>query len=372
MAIDLYTPLVPEEQLHPSFVALRHRGFEPARRMLADVAATFEDKDGNFVKDFQTTSFDARLWELYLHAYLLSDGFSLDRAEAVPDYVATKATKTVCIEAVTVSATQAKEAAEAVAAAHGLEGWELFHHRVQNVYPMKFSSSLFTKMKKRYWEKERVKGKPFILAIEDFHQTGSMVWTTPAFESYLYGQRYRWWHSPEGELIVKAEPIGKHKHGAKEVPSGFFERPDAEHVGAVLFSNSGTISKFNRMGFLKGYRPERLALLRAGTCYNPDPDAVVPFQFQYFVGDPEVPEETWAQGLAMYHNPKALVPVPPQLFPGIAHHFLDDENRMRSVIPGFHPMSSFTLTLNGIPEANPGPGPSRTLLQMLEGKPPLG
>ena len=41
--------------------------------MLADIAATFNDKDGNFVKDFQTAGFDARIWELYLHAYLRSD-----------------------------------------------------------------------------------------------------------------------------------------------------------------------------------------------------------------------------------------------------------------------------------------------------------
>jgi hypothetical protein len=60
MAIDLFTSLVPEDRLHPAFKALAHRGFEPARRMLADIAATFNDKDGNFVKDFQTTGFDAQ------------------------------------------------------------------------------------------------------------------------------------------------------------------------------------------------------------------------------------------------------------------------------------------------------------------------
>jgi hypothetical protein len=47
---------------------------------------------------------------------------------------------------------------------------------------------------------------------------------------------------------------------------------------------------------------------------------------------------------------------------------LDDENRMRSMIPGFFPMSSATLTLNGIPETGPMPGPSQTFLQMMAGE----
>ncbi len=118
--------------------------------MLADIAATFKDKDGNFVKDFQTTGLDARLWELYLHAYLRSDGFTLDDKKAVPDYIATKAARTVFIEAVTVNPTQAKEADAADAAAGDVTAWDLFSHRMQNAYPIKFGSSLFSKMKKKY------------------------------------------------------------------------------------------------------------------------------------------------------------------------------------------------------------------------------
>ncbi|MCY2986481.1 MAG: hypothetical protein NTY19_01220 [Planctomycetota bacterium] len=134
MAIDLLTPIVPEDRLNDTFKALAHRGFEPALRMLADIAATVNDKDGNFVKDFQTTGFDARLWELYLHAYLRSHGFTLDEKNPVPDYIATKAARTVFIEAVTVNPTQAKVADEADTAAGELAGWDLFSHRMQNVY----------------------------------------------------------------------------------------------------------------------------------------------------------------------------------------------------------------------------------------------
>jgi hypothetical protein len=370
MAIDLFTAIVPEARLHPSFKGLAHRGFEPARRMLADIATTFNDKDGNFVKDFQTTGFDARLWELYLDTYLRSDGFALDEKKAVPDYIATKAARTVFIEAVTVNPTDTKTAREAETAGAGLTGWDLFSHRMQNVYPIKFGSPLFSKMKKRYWEQEHVRGHPLILAIEDFHEPGSMVWTGSALELYLYGYNYGWYHEVSGELVVVPEEIGTHQHGAKQIPSGFFEQPDAEHISAVLFSNSATISKFNRMGFLAGYRPENLAMIRVGTYYNHEPHATEPLPFMYIVDDPSAPVETWAEGLSMFHNPKALVPVPQELFPGIAHHWLDNQNRMRSTIPVFHPYGSLTQIVNGVPDLAGLPPVLEAYMQMLKGQPP--
>jgi hypothetical protein len=340
--------------------------------MLADIAATFKDKDGNFVKDLQTTGFDARLWELYLHVYLRSDGFTLDEKKPVPDYIATKAARPVFIEAVTVNPSQAKAADETETAASGLTGWDLFSHRMQNVYPIKFGSPLFSKMKKRYWEQDHVRGQPFILAIEDFQDTGSMVWTGSALELYLYGYNYWWYREVSGELVVLPEAIGEHQDGAKHIPSGFFDLPDTEHVSAVLFSNSATISKFNRMGFQKGFQPENLCLLRVGTRYNHEPHATEPLMFQYAVGSPTAPKETWAEGLSMFHNPKALVPVPVDLFPDIAHHRLDEQHRMRSVVPEFHPYGSLTQVLNGVPDSTVVPPVSRASAQILSGEPPVG
>jgi hypothetical protein len=370
MAIDLFTLVVPEDRLHPLFKALAHRSHEPARRMLADIAATFNDKDGNFVKDFQATGFDARLWELYLHACLRSDGFTLDDTKAVPDYIATKVAQTVFIEAVTVNATQAEESDAAEAAAGGLTAWDLFSHRMQNVYPIKFGSPLFSKMKKKYWEQDHVRGRPFILAIEDFHEAGSMVWTGSALEVYLYGYDFWWYQEVSGELVVLPEAVGKHHDGSKQIPSGFFELPEAEHVSAVLFSNSATVAKFNRMGFLKGYQPEDVGMIRVGACFNHEPHSTEPVMFQYVVGDPSAPVETWAQGLSMFHNPRALVPVPEELFPGIAHHRLDELHRMRSVVPEFHPYGSFTQVFNGIPDSTVVPPLSPAVAQMLKGGPP--
>jgi hypothetical protein len=111
-------------------------------------------------------------------------------------------------------------------------------------------------------------------------------------------------------------------------------------------------------------------MIRAGMCYNHEPHATEPLPFMYVVGDPNAPVETWGEGLSMFHNPKALVSVPHELFPGIAHHWLDGHNRMRSDIPAFHPYGSVTQVLNGVPDSTVGPPLSEALKQMLSGQPP--
>ncbi|MCG8450861.1 MAG: hypothetical protein MI725_14945, partial [Pirellulales bacterium] len=115
-------------------------------------------------------------------------------------------------------------------------------------------SALFSKLQKQYWNLPHVTGKPLVFAIADFHDDQSMLWTATALHEYLYGVRHESHHGESGELVVDPIQILTHKVGEKEVPSGFFFQPDTENVSAVLFSASGTISKFNRLGRQAGSR----------------------------------------------------------------------------------------------------------------------
>lgn len=81
-------------------------------------------------------------------------------------------------------------------------------------------------------------------------------------------------------------------------------------------------------------------MFRFGTCHNHDEDANTPSFFRYQVTTNS--NETWAEGLSMFHNPNAKYPVPPELFPSIAHHYIK-EDEMISFIPEFHPYSSMTM-----------------------------
>lgn len=53
----------------------------------------FVDIDGNFVEQFQSTGFDARLWELYLNTYLNEEQFFFDREYNAPDFIVRKSGK---------------------------------------------------------------------------------------------------------------------------------------------------------------------------------------------------------------------------------------------------------------------------------------
>lgn len=58
----------------------------------------YEDADGNFVEQFQTTGFDARVWELYLFATLSEVGYVIDRPHPAPDFTVRGPTGKFCLE----------------------------------------------------------------------------------------------------------------------------------------------------------------------------------------------------------------------------------------------------------------------------------
>lgn len=157
--------------------------------------------------------------------------------------------------------------------------------------------------------------------------------------NYLYGVRHEFHFDENNQLVISPIKIENHKMGNKEVPSGYFFQPDSENVSAILFSASGTMSKFGRMGRQAGFYDPKIVMIREGTCHNHDPNAALPNNFRYLVD--ETCSETWGEGLSMYHNPNALHPVPEELFPSIAHHrFVNGQ--IVSSLPDFYPYASFT------------------------------
>ena len=86
--LDLFTPVVSYEKMHPSFAKLcQSNAFAPARRQIAEIMPHYVDVDGNFVEQFQSSGFDARLWELYLHSYLVEEQLFIDRKHDRPDFM---------------------------------------------------------------------------------------------------------------------------------------------------------------------------------------------------------------------------------------------------------------------------------------------
>lgn len=202
-------------------------------------------------------------------------------------------------------------------------------------------------LKAKYWDEPHVTGKPFVIAIEDFHEAGSLTTSSTPLARYLFGQEQQWYHDANGNLVITEHHVDVHKNEVKQIPSGFFNLPDAENVSAVLFTNTGTIPKFLRMGHQGQYRDAGLNVLRMGTCYRHDPNATRPEPFMYEVGDPEA-METWRQGTALIKNPKALHPLPDEwLGAGIEVELIDGRSVTTWREP-FIPYASMTQILRGM------------------------
>ena len=351
--VDPFDPVVRPAKLNPMFrLVSSHDGYSPARGMIREVFGSYVDRDGNFVEQLQTTGFDARIWELYLYAYLVNSGFMFQPSVS-PDYVVSKHGVTVAIEAVTANPTRGPHEVGSKPTYSSTRIWTPiktsllnrlghgFEYKQEDFVPIKLGSALYSKLQKRYWQSADLESIRFILAIETFHDEAALHYSSSALATYLYGFRHPYLYDSEGKLLIVPRKIESHSFAGKSIPSGFFFLPEAENISAVLFSNSGTISKFNRMGQQGDYYNPRISLVRIGTCVNFDIDATTPDTFRYKVGDPDFPE-WWGQGLEMFHNPRATHPVDRDLFPEITHHRVDN-GLVYTDGPSFQPYASITI-----------------------------
>jgi hypothetical protein len=110
--VDFFTPVVPTHRLNPSFVTLRDEEvFSAARGIIEEMMRWYKDADGNFVEQFQTTGFDARIWELYLFATFREMLCTIDRTHPAPDFLCVNPGARFYVEAVTVNPTRDKTGA---------------------------------------------------------------------------------------------------------------------------------------------------------------------------------------------------------------------------------------------------------------------
>jgi hypothetical protein len=344
---DIFDPLYPPERLNQSFDLVRTMpGYSSAKGIIAEAMHHYRDVDGNFIEQFQTTGFDSRLWELYLFAYLSEERLLINRSQNSPDFLVTDGTCTAAIEAVTVQPSQDRQA-------ENISLKELTPDKIQELQrhymPIKFGSPLYSKLKKRYWEKEHVVGKPLVLAIADFHAKQSMLWSSTALLNYLYGLHHEFDVSSDGQLIISPTKIDYHELNGKRIPSGFFFTEDAENVSAVMFSATGTIAKFIRIGKIAGFGEPSIRVYFRGTCYKHDVNAAIPDIFNFEVD--ELYRESWGTGISVYHNPNAILPLPRDIFPSVAHHYMQPNGQIKSYIPDFQPFSGLTVMLQPVDES---------------------
>jgi hypothetical protein len=145
----------------------------------------------------------------------------------------------------------------------------------------------------------------------------------------------------DGQLKTQAIKNGTHTFGMKTIPSGFFDQLGAENVSAVLFSNAGTIAKFDRIGVVAGFGAAEHKYFRMGFKYDPDPNAVRGKPFHVDVASPEY-SESWSDELQIFHDPDAKIPLDHAWLSGLAQFYFKDDEEF-SLIPDHHVWSSMTM-----------------------------
>lgn len=339
-ALDFLTPQAPQESLNHIFRDLIEKEERiAARRIIAEMMKWYEDPDGNFVQQFQTDAFDARLWELYLFAAFREMGYAIDRSEQIPDFACDGILSKFTVEAVTVNPSRDNNGS---VTRPDLSSEEAFEEYFSHYIPARFARSLNNKLAKEYWKRPNVAGKPFLLALQDFSEELSMLRVRPWLRMYLYGYDHKWERDEHGQLQVHPQRLTVHRRGRKEFPSGFFFQPDTENISAVLFNSSATIAKFNRMGVVAGFGSPRVRMIRMGMAAPSDPNQAELIPFRLDVNAPDY-TETWVEGLDVFHNPNAKYPIDPDALPGAAHyHLLPDGQIVVHPQPAWYPLGSIT------------------------------
>lgn len=343
---NLFEELENDEQIHPHYKLLKESDFFlSAKETIKEISYHYKDIDGNFIEQFQSLNgLDSRVFELYLFCFFREQSFSFKREHEAPDFIVNKFEDEIAVEAVTIS--RKVENIKNITNFQPKSTNEISSELEDNV-PLMFGSVLYDKAKKKYWEKKHVQGKPFVIAVADFHDTMSMTWTYNSLLEYLYGYRYdNYKHSEEGELIINPTKIDffEKKNGTK-IPAGFFLDKNNENISAVLFSSTATLSKFNRMGRQAGIGSNSSILVRNMMIYNHEPNADKPNFVRYVVNEDS--NETWSEGVTIYHNPNAIHPLDPNLFDEtVAQCFFNVEDHLvRSVMPLVFPYASYTENL---------------------------
>lgn len=322
---DLFVPIAKHSKLNPNFLTVSKRPpYSAARNVINEIMPHFFDVDGNFVQQFQTTGFDSRLWELYLFCYFNEEGLQINRKHFAPDFLLDSAKAEVSVEAVIVSNKNATGICRPFPKAEDIT-------REEKTMPAKWGSSLYSKLTHvdkagtHYWEYPHTKKKPFVIAIADFHDTFSMIWSQTSLITYLYGVEYNYSFDSDGNIIVHPHKVTSHPKGVGQntIPSGFFFQKNSENISAVLHSSCATISKFNRIGKQCGLDENNVLMYRIISVYDPMPNSVSPKISSYMVT--ENTSESWGEGVTVFHNPNAKHPLPSDFFHNAAQCYLQDD-----------------------------------------------
>jgi len=340
---DLFKHIEPKEKLDKNFLLLdEFKGFKPAKEILEEIAYGFEDNDGNFIQQFQTTGFDSRLWELFLFALFMENDFEILTEYNRPDFHLRKMETELFVEA-----SVSNEKSDDIYTEDFIkEALKLNDIEIQNelidYYVMRLGSVLFSKLNKRYWDLDWVSSKALVIAITPFHNYIANFLPDSKIIEYLYGIAHKTEIKESGLELKEVKQLDTHRFKSKEIPSNFFNQDNVENISAVLFTNNCDMHKFNRMGFQKSKTDDEIIIVRSGISYDSTPKSTGKI-FDQVVTRGKITED-WKESVSVFHNPNAIKKLDKELFNGMRQLWLNDKGEFEGEIPDSFVYNSLTVT----------------------------
>jgi len=292
--------------------------------MMNQLYLSLPHPDKNWAGDCQTGNFHTRLWEAQLLAAFREQGLLVEQPHPSPDFrIQNRLGGQAWVEAVTANPVVPYNHVNTPPSEQPHDKEELF----SGAAALRFAKTLGSKLQRNYPLLPHVAGKPFAIAIADFHAPASMVWSREALISYLYGMQAHTAHV-DGKRVAVSIPMTE-LSGPSKFPAGLFASNRQGDLSAVIFSNACSIAKLNRVGVTLGAETGGLRYVRIGQLFDRAPSALegVPFcldiQGSDYLSMWPQGSEPWSAEMEVFHNPYARHPLLHDLLPEATHWFED-------------------------------------------------
>lgn len=304
--MDLIKPVTPEKSWHPYFANMIDRPNSWNEAVVNDWSTGFVDRDGKFIKEFQTT-FNSCFWELYLNAVLRNRGLSVDFGNSSPDFVVTAPCS------FTIEATIASHAQGQLPEYAPLDWTHIPDdlNELNRQAILRLTNSIrakYEKFRTDYAALPHVAGKPFVLAIAPFDRPHFNLACQRAIEATLFNYYVdEESYMSEGDFdspIPRLTLESARKDNGTDVELGLFASDSIPEVSAIMFTTCATWGKVRALS--KDPNPEIFFTALRLNPHSSKPHIIKASKSEY--------SETLLDGLRVYHNPYATYPLDPAVF----------------------------------------------------------
>lgn len=361
--MDLFNIAVKEKRLHPLFNRIiSEELYKPTIDVINQWSKGLigrKKESKKFVQDFQI-GFNSALWELYLNKAFIDLDFEIDYTKESPDFHLThKSGTTVNVEAVTANNkdNESKEyySLESLSTSIPLNDADfLDQSTIKLAGKIKDKHDLFIGVNDKkfpYSSLAHVKDNAFIIAVAPFDNHLSFSQNNIAINRVLYGINPPILES-DGDFKVEKIDLILNQNG-QPVDLGIFTNDSYKEVSAVIFSTTGMFGKAVIQANIKSFvRATRYRQMTANEFIKNEGQAMLGVSHReisdnssifstrlisgnlvcgsdIYMYDSSEHKETHLDGLHIYYNPYASIPLEENLFSAheITRNYYDVENQ---------------------------------------------